>query len=322
MTAEKIGVVVRSLNEAKHLRKLSYGLKNQTIKISDLVLVDSGSTDGTQQIAEELGFRVVNLPKEKFTYGRSLNVGFDNIRADIVVSLSAHVFPKRTDFLEHLTKQFVDPKTGMVYGRQIGDLYSSYSERRLMFDWFPPEQKNISDSIAFSNNANSATRKIVWEQYKFDESVPGLEDVEFANRILRDGHLTAYSPEAVIVHLHRQNFKKVVDRYRKEAFALRSFLPNARLAAHESIYLAYTHIMRDLLAAASEKEFARQFSDILSFRTAQFFGAWQGGREKSAESRLLVEEIYHPRKNNKSDVRATGEDEEIAYPDWTTREDL
>jgi len=66
-------IVIRAYNEDQHIGRLFEGIKQQTVKDVDVILVDSGSTDSTVAIAESFGARVVKIRPEEFTFGRSLN---------------------------------------------------------------------------------------------------------------------------------------------------------------------------------------------------------------------------------------------------------
>src|SRR5690606_16368828 len=72
-----VSVVIRTLNEARHLRALLEGVRTQAYRDGrvELVVVDSGSTDGTLEIAREFEANVVHIAKEEFSFGRSLNLG-------------------------------------------------------------------------------------------------------------------------------------------------------------------------------------------------------------------------------------------------------
>ena len=52
--AVETSIVIRTLNESKHLEKLMQGIHRQNYLDWEIVLVDSGSTDGTLDIAERL----------------------------------------------------------------------------------------------------------------------------------------------------------------------------------------------------------------------------------------------------------------------------
>ena len=59
----KTSIVIRTLNEAKHLEKLLKGIHDQNYRDWEIVLIDSGSTDGTLEIAERYGANIHHIPQ-------------------------------------------------------------------------------------------------------------------------------------------------------------------------------------------------------------------------------------------------------------------
>lgn len=309
---EKVTVVVRTLNEVRHLEKLAAGLEAQTRKVDELVLVDSGSTDGTVQLAEKLGFQINFISPDEFSFGRSLNIGYENSTGDIVVTLSAHVYPIHEDFVEQLVSPFSDPKVGLTYGRQVGDQTSAFSERMIMLDWYPEHPTENHMELPFANNANSAVRRSVWEKYKFDENLPGLEDIEFCHRFYKEGFISEYVPEAVVVHIHNESWKKIHNRYRREAIALVSFEPQAKISALRASHLFFRHCLRDLTEALKQGQFHKVALEIISFRSAQFFGAWKGGKV-SKPNHALLQALYYPNKEVSKNNGSNQKRQQIEY---------
>ncbi len=113
-------LVIRAFNEERHLPRLLEGIRNQTVRNVELILVDSGSTDATVDIAEKYGVRVVHITPAEFTFGRSLNLGLAAASSPVVVIASAHVYPVYPDWLEKLISPFSDPRIALAYGRQTG----------------------------------------------------------------------------------------------------------------------------------------------------------------------------------------------------------
>jgi rhamnosyltransferase len=62
-------IVIRAYNEERHIGRLLDGIKHQTLKDVEVILVDSGSTDSTVEIAESYDARIVKIPSEEFTFG-------------------------------------------------------------------------------------------------------------------------------------------------------------------------------------------------------------------------------------------------------------
>ena len=308
----KVTVVVRTLNEVEHLEKLALGLEVQTRKVDELVLVDSGSTDGTVELAEKLGFQINFISQDEFSFGRSLNLGYENSAGDIVVNLSAHVYPLHQDFIEQLVSPFSNPMVGLTYGRQVGDETSAFSETMIMRDWYPEHPTDNHKELPFANNANSAVRRSVWEKYKFDENLPGLEDIEFCHRFYREGIISEYVPEAVVVHIHNESWKKIHNRYRREAIALVSFEPQAKIKATRAIFLFLRHCVRDLTEALKQGKFHKVALEIISFRSAQFYGAWKGGKV-SKPNRALLQALYYPNKEVSKSKNSNQKRQQIEY---------
>jgi rhamnosyltransferase len=67
-------VVIRAYNEEKHIGRLLEGIQHQTAKDVEVILVDSGSSDSTVSIAESFGAKVVHIPAQEFTFGRSTSI--------------------------------------------------------------------------------------------------------------------------------------------------------------------------------------------------------------------------------------------------------
>ena len=107
----KISIVIRSHNEEEHIGRLLSGIAEQTITDLDIILVDSGSTDATVTIASRYPVRILTIPKEDFSFGRSLNIGCNSTNWDLIVLASAHVYPMYKDWLENLVKRVTAAET-------------------------------------------------------------------------------------------------------------------------------------------------------------------------------------------------------------------
>ena len=78
----KVSIVVRAYNEIKHIGILLTGISQQNYA-AEVILVDSGSTDGTVEAAENFGATVVKIKPEDFSFGHALNIGCENASGDI-----------------------------------------------------------------------------------------------------------------------------------------------------------------------------------------------------------------------------------------------
>ncbi len=217
-------IVIRAYNEEQHIGRLLTGILEQTIREAQIILVDSGSTDATTAIASRFPVEIVHIKPQDFTFGRSLNLGLAQAKADLVVIASAHVYPVYPDWLERLLEPFKDGQIGLAYGKQRGAPVSRFSEQQVFKRWFP-EQSSLRQPHPFCNNANAAIRRSLWEQQPYDEALPGLEDLAWARRMQEQGSGIAYVAEAEVIHVHNETWRGIYNRYRREGMAFKHIYP-------------------------------------------------------------------------------------------------
>jgi glycosyltransferase involved in cell wall biosynthesis len=288
-------IIIRAFNEEKHIKRLLEGIQKQTSSVDiEIILVDSGSTDNTVNIAKNYKAKIINIKPEEFSFGRALNRGCEAATGEFLIFASAHVYPLYTDWINRILKPFNDPKIALVYGRQIGDKNSKYSEKQLFKKWFP-EISNFNQSHPFCNNANAAIRKSLWLELPYDESLTGLEDLDWANKILKSGYNVAYDAKATIVHVHEETPKKIFNRYYREAIAIKNIFPNQKFSFFDFIWLTMSHIAIDYGFAIKEQVFLNNIFEVPLFRVLQFWGTYKGHRINHSISYTLKKRFYYPK---------------------------
>lgn len=297
----KCSVVIRAYNEEKHIGRLLEGIRRQTLRDVEIILVDSGSTDGTVAVAEAYGARIVRIAPAEFTFGRSLNFGVRAATREYIVIASAHVYPVYPDWLESLLRPFEDERVALTYGKQRGPASAKFSEQQIFHQWYP-DVSNLDQPTSFCNNANAAIRRSLWERHPYDETLTGLEDVEWGKWAKEQGYKIAYVAEAEIIHVHNESPRGVYNRYRREAMALRKIYPEAHFNFYDFVRLTATNIFSDVWHAARERVLLKNMASILWFRFMQFHGTRMGHRETSLVTPQLRETFYYPRERTAKDA--------------------
>jgi glycosyltransferase involved in cell wall biosynthesis len=290
----RCSIIIRAYNEEKHIGRLLEGLMQQTVKDFEIILVDSGSTDATKAIAARYPVSILSIRPEEFTFGRSLNQGIAHARGELIVIVSAHVYPLYTDWLDKLLDAFQDPQVALAYGKQRGDERTKFSERQVFSHWFP-DRSQPHQPHPFCNNANAAIRRSIWQGHPYDESLTGLEDLAWAQWAMDQGHAIAYIAEAEVIHVHNETPKGVYNRYRREAMAFKRVFPQERFSLANFLYLATTNIANDLIQAARQKVLWPNLTSIFWFRLMQFWGTYQGYRHSGPITWQLRRTFYYPR---------------------------
>jgi len=289
-----VSIIIRCFNEGKHIGKLLEGIQQQESRHEiEVITVDSGSTDNTLEIARFYNSKIISITPEEFSFGYALNVGCEAATGDILLFASAHVYPVYTNWIDEIVKPFENGRVALVYGRQIGNSLTKYSEHQLFKKWFPLES-DYNQAYPFCNNANCAIRKELWELQKYDEILTGLEDLDWAKKIQAKGYRIAYNSNAVIVHIHEETPARIFNRYRREAIALKQIFPDEHFSFLDFIKLFISNTFSDYYHSVLEGKFLSNLYDIPMFRFNQFRGTYKGYRQDQFVSKSLRNRFYYP----------------------------
>jgi rhamnosyltransferase len=292
----RISIVIRCYNEEKHIGYLLDKLKDQTVKDIEIVVVDSGSTDNTVNIAKKYTEKILHIDPKEFTFGKSLNIGIKVSEGELIIITSPHCYPVKNDWIEKLTAPFKDPRVSLVYGKQRGHERSKFSEKRVFERWFH-EISDKDQKHPFCNNANCAIRRSIWENFPYDESLTGLEDLEWAKRAIAKGYKIVYESDAEIIHIHNESPWYIYNRYRREAIAFKHIFPEERFNFFTFIHLFIANVTQDCFYAIKNGVLCHNIKEIITFRLMQFWGAYKGFKEKKPVTDKLRQIFYYPKKD-------------------------
>ena len=308
----KVSVIIRCLNEEKHIGKLLAGIMEQTKKDVEIIVVDSGSRDATVSIAKQFPTKLVHIKPEDFSFGYAINVGCKEATGDILLFASAHVYPVFNDWLELMCKPFENEQVAVVYGKQRGDHRNKYSEHQVFAKWFP-DVSNSNQKHPFSNNANCAVRKSLWEQQPYDETLTGLEDLDWAKKIQKKGYRIVYQADATIIHVHEEKWKNVYNRYRREAIAYRLIMKNETFNFFTFLKLLTSNWWDDYKQALKDRVFLKEFYNIFMFRLMQFWGTYRGYKQSYLLDNQVRERFYYPKGYINNESNKNEENRKIDY---------
>jgi hypothetical protein len=229
----------------------------------------------------------------EFSFGRALNVGCEAAKGELLVFASAHVFPFYDDWLASILAPFENKRVALCYGKQRGNEATRFSEEQLFRHWFP-DQSNDDQETPFCNNANCAIRRELWNRFPYDETLTGLEDLDWARKIKEAGFSICYSAEAVVAHVHEERPRAIMNRYMREAIALKRIYPDQSMDVLEYMSLMAKNIVSDYTRAALDGLLAENILQIPVFRVMQFTGAFLGLRRIGPVSERLWRTFYYP----------------------------
>lgn len=209
-----LSFIIRAYNEREKLRELIESIRSQDYPadLIELIVVDNGSSDGTGELAKELGAKVVLLPQAEFTYPKSLNVGCEVAKNDILVMVSAHCLFWRRDALQKAVSHFNDKQVAGVYGPTIAR--RPHTLRQWIVGWegylraliLGPIQV-VRLRLGILGNTNAMIRRSLWQQHPFDEAYAmGAEDSAWASWAWSKNYQIIREPAFVVRHSHHLGF--------------------------------------------------------------------------------------------------------------------
>jgi rhamnosyltransferase len=206
--------VIRAKNEARSIGDTLRAIFDpDALSPCQVVVIDSGSTDGTQSIVQSFPTHLIQIRPEEFTYGYALNLGVASVDAEIVATLSAHSLPANSSWLRELIQPFSTPRVAGVYGRQLPRSNATLLERLGMrLTGVLSETPRLLDHQPLFSNANGAFRRSLWLEHPFDERIRGAEDIAWVRTMQESGYLIAYQPTAAVYHSHGEPILRHLQR--------------------------------------------------------------------------------------------------------------
>jgi glycosyltransferase involved in cell wall biosynthesis len=225
-----ISVVVPTLNGGVHAQRLFRHFAELKSRAGvEILIIDSGSIDGTPEHARDLGLKVHAISPDDFGHGRTRNLGVSLTRGRIICFLTQDVLPVTRDWPDLFERALRDEQVAGVYGRQIPRdattmemffVALNYPGMPLRFDPQPGGHHPRPGRVLFSN-AFSAVRRDLIERIPYADDAPVSEDQIWAHAVLSAGHSIVYQHDAEALHAHSYSLHGLFKRSYAVGLALR-----------------------------------------------------------------------------------------------------
>ena len=209
-------VIVRVRDEREPLERALRSVRAQSLE-AEIIVVDSGSRDGSLEVARAHADQVLQLVPEAFTFGGALNRGAAAASGAALVALSAHCHLPRPDWLAralaHLDSAEVAAAYGCLHGPDRAPLGGPFAQ--------DAEHARRHPYYGLSNHA-SCLRAELWRELPFDENLTACEDKAWAWTVMDRGFRVMVDPALEVAKPHRQaaGTRALYARSSREAEAL------------------------------------------------------------------------------------------------------
>lgn len=220
MDEPPVSIILRSFNEAWALRDTLPALAAQNHRNWELIVFDSGSSDGSVELIRQAHpLHLVQLLPHEYRPGRVLNQGMTLARHERVIFLNADATPQSPDWLGPLVEALADPQVAAVFGRQIPrpDCAAVFARDYERCFGAPRESAGWDH---FFSMVSSGLRRDVWARRGFRETMLYSEDDEYTRWCRAEGYRIRYCPESVVMHSHNYTPRQAYKRSFGEAWAL------------------------------------------------------------------------------------------------------
>jgi rhamnosyltransferase len=218
----RIACIIPTYNAHDELVRLVASLANQTLA-HDLVIVDSGSTDGTAELGRLHAMRFLSVDSRDFNHGGTRQMVVDQLPDhDILVFLTQDAEIAAPDALETLTANFTDPQIGAICARQLPHRNATPFARHARIFNYPAQHRIVDEASAYQYGLKSAFMSNSFAAYRrsalldvggFPLDVILAEDMYVAARMILAGWKVAYDGNAACRHSHNYSVGEEFRRY-------------------------------------------------------------------------------------------------------------
>lgn len=237
-------VVIPVKNGGMRFRQVCDILKRQKgLESYEVIIVDSGSTDDSVEVARQAGFSVYEIPPSEFGHGKTRAYGAALGSGRYIVFLTQDALPYDELWLANFVNAMdAMPEAAGAFGRHLPypecnpldrqmlelhfnnflreDPYGgveTMGDNRLFFLHEGNRQIYEQDAgyrqwLGFFSDNNSIIRRSVWNELPY-EDVDFAEDQVWAAAAIASGRKKAYIPSAVVYHSHDYPLQDYKARY-------------------------------------------------------------------------------------------------------------
>jgi glycosyltransferase involved in cell wall biosynthesis len=241
-----VTVAIPVLNGARYLEEVLTAVRAQEVdRDVEILIFDSGSTDGSQEIARRHGAVLHQIAKHEFSHGGTRNRMMEVASGDHVAFLTQDATPAHEGWLAALLEGFAQaddvaavfgphdarPDASHMIKSEMERHFASWGNGATKIDVqrLDPSPAGIAayrsfpGQLTFLSDVNCAIARWAWERIPYRE-VPYAEDQLLGRELIEAGFAKVFHPDARVLHSHDYPPVDFLRRYFDEFRSLREVL--------------------------------------------------------------------------------------------------
>jgi glycosyltransferase involved in cell wall biosynthesis len=253
-----VSVIIPTYNRASTIGATLDSALSQTYRALEILVVDDGSTDDTQEVLAGFSQDIINIRQENRGVAAARNAGINRSRGSIVMNLDSddlwlpQTVETQVDVLEAAGDGVPCVMCNLTMSRGDGDDVAMFTERKLRPRYSEGLWTNVQDVLTtrflFTNQTLAIRREVFEVIGLFDESLWVMEDFDLAMRLSTLGPWAYTTQTLAIRHWDSPNSltaQTETDRKRLNATLLAicrkiqaNEVPRSRVARSAVAYMA------------------------------------------------------------------------------------
>jgi rhamnosyltransferase len=307
----KVTLLVPTFNAGPEFPEILGAMMDQDLEGElEVLVIDSGSTDGTAELLRSRPVRLIEIPNHEFNHGSTRNLGIREASGEIVVLAVQDARPHDRRWMQRLLACFDDPRVAGAYSCQLPRSDANPFIKERLRNWVAsqvePRVQEVASREEFEaleplerlqrvafDNVSSAVRRSVALEIPFRKRRFG-EDLDWGYRAVLSGHKVVFEPRSKVVHSHNSSiwyeFKRVyLDHQNLHRLLGVHTVPRWKNVVASTRW-AVPHLLKvvredpDLGRLGRLKWRAKAFPYAFSQNLAQYLGAWSTSRLEQGDA--------------------------------------
>ena len=217
ITSDLVSVVIPTYNGLNDIKTLISSLQKQKNVNLEIVVVDSGSTDGTVEYLRENNVELITIPNNQFSHSGARNLGASKASGKYLLFMTQDANITNEEFVCEFLQPILKGEAVACICRQTprkdADLYARFCVyqfnefvglyKDLITEYSSKYDKVTERQMAQLNDVCCIIDKGIFDKYKYSGEF--AEDLELGRRLIKDGYNLYHMSNLEIIHSHTRN---------------------------------------------------------------------------------------------------------------------